>query len=129
MKSCTVNRQIGDGDSKYVIIFDPLCTGHVILRFCTAHGREQKTDRPTTTQTTITPLPCLACNVANKHARQRPSTTVRKVALPSIQMTCRQARSGRSYVYCCCSTIFGSYVNVGLYKRQNKKLSYRRAIS
>ena len=25
---------IGVGDSKYVIIFDPLCTGHVILRMC-----------------------------------------------------------------------------------------------
>jgi len=27
-----VNRQIGVGDSKYVIIFDPLLTGHVIRR-------------------------------------------------------------------------------------------------
>jgi len=25
-----VNRQIGVGDSKYVIVFDPLLTGHVI---------------------------------------------------------------------------------------------------
>ena len=31
-ESCIVNRQVGDGDSKYVIIFDPVCTGHVILR-------------------------------------------------------------------------------------------------
>jgi len=27
-----VNRQIGVGDSKYVISFDPLLTGHVIRR-------------------------------------------------------------------------------------------------
>jgi len=27
-----VNRQIGVGDSKYVIVFDPLLTGHVIRR-------------------------------------------------------------------------------------------------
>jgi len=27
-----VNRKIGVVDYKYVIIFDPLCTGHVILR-------------------------------------------------------------------------------------------------
>ena len=27
-----MNRQIGVGDSKYVIVFDPLCTGHVIQR-------------------------------------------------------------------------------------------------
>jgi len=27
-----VNRQIGDRDSKYVIVFDPLLTGHVIRR-------------------------------------------------------------------------------------------------
>ena len=28
-KSCIVNRQIGVGDSKYVVIFDPLQPGHV----------------------------------------------------------------------------------------------------
>ena len=27
-----MNRQIGVGDSKYVIVFDPLLTGHVIRR-------------------------------------------------------------------------------------------------
>ena len=27
-----MNRQIGVGDSKYVIVFDPLLTGHVIQR-------------------------------------------------------------------------------------------------
>ena len=27
-----MNRQIGVGDSKYVIVFDPLLTGHVIPR-------------------------------------------------------------------------------------------------
>ena len=27
-----MNRQIGVGDSKYVIVFDPLFTGHVIRR-------------------------------------------------------------------------------------------------
>jgi len=27
-----VNRQIGVGDSKYLIVFDPLLTGHVIQR-------------------------------------------------------------------------------------------------
>ena len=27
-----MNRQIGVGDSKYVIVFDPLVTGHVIQR-------------------------------------------------------------------------------------------------
>jgi len=31
-KSCIVNRQIGVGNSKYVIVFDPLLTGHVIRR-------------------------------------------------------------------------------------------------
>ena len=31
-KSCIVNRQFGVGDSKYVIIFDSLLTGHVIRR-------------------------------------------------------------------------------------------------
>ena len=31
-KSCTVNRQIGVGDSKNVIVFDPTVTGHVIRR-------------------------------------------------------------------------------------------------
>jgi len=29
---CIVNRQIGVGDSKNVIVFDPLLTGHVIRR-------------------------------------------------------------------------------------------------
>jgi len=29
-KSCFMNRQIGVGDSKYVLVFDPLFTGHVI---------------------------------------------------------------------------------------------------
>ena len=36
-KSCIVNRQIWVGDSKNVIIFDPLLTGHVIRR--TRSGR------------------------------------------------------------------------------------------
>ena len=31
-KNCIVNRQIGVGDSKYVTVFDPLLTGHVIQR-------------------------------------------------------------------------------------------------
>jgi len=31
-KSCIVNRQIGVGDSKYVVIFDPLLPGHVTQR-------------------------------------------------------------------------------------------------
>jgi len=31
-KSCIVNRQIGVGDSKNVIIFDPVLTCHVIRR-------------------------------------------------------------------------------------------------
>jgi len=29
-----VNSQIGVGDSKYVTVFDPLLTGHVIWRMC-----------------------------------------------------------------------------------------------
>jgi len=35
-KSCIVNRQIGVGDSKNVIVFDPLFTGHVIRRMRSA---------------------------------------------------------------------------------------------
>jgi len=31
-QKCIVNRQIGVGDSKNVIVFDPLLTGHVIQR-------------------------------------------------------------------------------------------------
>jgi len=31
-RSCVVNRQIGVGDSKNVIVFHPLPTGHVIRR-------------------------------------------------------------------------------------------------
>jgi len=31
-KSYVVNRQIGVGDSKNIIVFDPLLTGHVIRR-------------------------------------------------------------------------------------------------
>ena len=31
-KSCFMNRQLGVGDSKYVLVFDPLFTGHVIRR-------------------------------------------------------------------------------------------------
>jgi len=34
-----VNRQIGVGDSKYVIVFDPLLTGHVIPRLRSAGVR------------------------------------------------------------------------------------------
>jgi len=34
-----VNRQIGIGDSKNVIVFDPLLTGHVIRRM--RSGRER----------------------------------------------------------------------------------------
>ena len=39
-KSCIVNRQIGVGDSKYVIVFDPLLTGHVIRRMRSGRVRE-----------------------------------------------------------------------------------------
>jgi len=34
-----VNRQIGAGDSKNVIVFDPLLTGHVIRRMRSGHVR------------------------------------------------------------------------------------------
>jgi len=34
-----VNRQIRVGDSKYVIVFDPLLTGHVIRRMRSGHVR------------------------------------------------------------------------------------------
>ena len=34
-----MNRQIGVGDSKYVIVFDPLLTGHVIRRMCSGRVR------------------------------------------------------------------------------------------
>ena len=34
-----MNRQIGVGDSKYVIVFDPLLTGHVIRRMHSGHVR------------------------------------------------------------------------------------------
>ena len=37
--SCTVNRQIGVGDSKNVILFDPLLTSHVIWRMRTGRVR------------------------------------------------------------------------------------------
>ena len=33
------DRQIGVGDSKYVIVFDPLLTGHVIRRMRSARVR------------------------------------------------------------------------------------------
>ena len=36
-----MNRQIGVGDSKYVIVFDPLLTGHVIRRM-----RRTETPKP-----------------------------------------------------------------------------------
>ena len=36
-----MNRQIGIGDSKYVIVFDPLLTGHVIQRM-----RRTETPKP-----------------------------------------------------------------------------------
>ena len=36
-----MNRQIGVGDSKYVIVFDPLLTGHVIQRM-----RRTETPKP-----------------------------------------------------------------------------------
>jgi len=38
-KSCIVNRQIWVGDSRYVIVFDPLLTGHVIRRMRSGHVR------------------------------------------------------------------------------------------
>ena len=34
-----MNTQIGVGDSKYVIVFDPLLTGHVIRRMCSGRVR------------------------------------------------------------------------------------------
>ena len=34
-----MNRQIGVGDSEYVIVFDPLLTGHVIRRMRTGRVR------------------------------------------------------------------------------------------
>ena len=34
-QKCIVKRQIGFGDSKNVIVFDPLLTGHVIRRVIT----------------------------------------------------------------------------------------------
>ena len=38
-KSCIVNTQIGVGDSKYVIVFDPLLTSHVIRRMHSSRVR------------------------------------------------------------------------------------------
>ena len=38
-KSCIVNRQIGVGDSKNVIVFDSLLTGHVIRRMLSGRVR------------------------------------------------------------------------------------------
>jgi len=40
-----VNRQIGVGDSKYVIAFDPLLTGHVIRRNGKRYNSNSRTDR------------------------------------------------------------------------------------
>jgi len=47
-RSCIVNRQIGIGDSKNVIVFDSLLTGHVIRRMRTGrlrifNGNQQET--------------------------------------------------------------------------------------
>jgi len=40
-----VNRQIGVGDSKYVIVFDPLLTGHVIRRMRNGRVRISKANQ------------------------------------------------------------------------------------
>ena len=44
-KSCIVNRQIGVGHSKNVIVFDPLLTGHVIRRMRSGHVRIYNANR------------------------------------------------------------------------------------